>query len=252
MADARRVPVLTYHSIDASGSPVSVAAPEFARQMRALAAAGWTSLNLDAFIRGCRGGGWPRRSFVLTFDDGYRSLLDEALPIASAVGFTGIVFVASDRVGGRMSGAGEPAWTPASPLLDWEGLRSVASAGWTIGSHTRSHRPLPSLAPAEVARELTESKAAIEQKIGARVTSLAYPYGASSPAVERAAAEHYDACFGTTLAWVTPASRRDRLERLDAYYLRGMRVGELDGTLLGAYLALRGAVRRVRGLLRAG
>lgn len=251
MADLRRaVPVLTYHSIDGSGSPVSVAAPEFARQMQALAGGGWTSLPLDAFMQGLRGAGWPARTFLLTFDDGYRNLLDEALPVTSALGFTGIVFVATDRVGARMSGDGGPAWTPDSPLLDWDGLRDVASAGWTIGSHARSHRALPSLPADDVARELTGAKAAIEHKIGAPVTSFAYPYGASSAAVERIAADHYDACFGTTLAWVTPASRRARLERLDACYLRGMPIGELDGAPLGAYLALRRAGRAVRAMLR--
>ena len=245
MADAAlrpHVSVLTYHSIDGSGSPVSTAAPEFARQMSALASAGWRTLTPADFIRGHRAGGWPARTFLLSFDDGYRSLFDEAMPIAAAHAFTGVVFVATERVGGIMSGRCEP----SAPLLDWPGLRAVAAAGWSVASHGCSHRPLSSLPAAEVERELADSRAIIEDRIGAPVTTLAYPYGAKSPDVERVAAARYDAAFGTVLGRATRASRAAAIERIDAYYLRGMPLAGFDGVMWRLYLALRRVGRAVR------
>lgn len=249
MADVklrRHVPVLTYHSIDDSAAPVSVSEGEFRRQMQGLANAGWRTLTIEAFLRGRREGGWPERTFLLTFDDGYRNLLDLAVPIARECAFTGVVFVASDRVGGSMTGPHEPSWTPACPLLDWNGLRRVAEAGWTIGSHARTHRRLTALRPAEVVHELETSKTAIEQEIGARVVALAYPYGAVSADVERAAEVRYEAAFGTTLARVSVDSRPTNLERIDAYYLQGMPMAQLDSAAGQLYLAMRRAGRAMR------
>lgn len=241
-----RIPVLTYHSIDDSGSPVSIAPAAFRRQMHALASAGWRTIAMDAFVRGHRDRQWPARTFVLTFDDGYRNLVEHALPAASEHGFHGTVFVAIDRVGGTMAGPSEPSWTPALPLLDWDGLRTLAAAGWSIASHACSHRRLPSLAPAEAAEELARSKATIEDRIGAAVTAIAYPYGAVSDDVERLAAAQYSAAFGTTLAFTTASSRATHFERIDAYYLRGMPIAQLDGVLLRVYLAARRAGRALR------
>jgi peptidoglycan/xylan/chitin deacetylase (PgdA/CDA1 family) len=214
--------------------------------MRALASGGWRTIDVEAFLRGHHDGGWPARTFLLTFDDGYRNVLDTAMPIASDCSFTGIVFVASDRVGGCMRAPGEPSWTPDAPLLDWNGLRTLASAGWTIASHAQTHTRLTTLAAGAVARELTTSKTRIEDEIGAPATLLAYPYGAVSEAVERLAGQQFAAAFGTTLAYATPASRRTAVERLDAYYLRGRPIAQLDRAPLRAYMAVRRAGRALR------
>jgi peptidoglycan/xylan/chitin deacetylase (PgdA/CDA1 family) len=250
-ATTTRIPVLTYHSIDDSGSPVSIAPAEFRRQMHALASAGWRTIAMDAFERGHRDGQWPARTFVLTFDDGYRNLVDLALPAARDCSFHGTVFVAVDRVGDTMTGPAEPSWTPPSPLLDWNGLRELASEGWSIASHACSHRRLTSLDADDLERELAHSKQTIEDRVGAPVTVLAYPYGAVSPDVERAAGRHYRTAFGTTLSFVTASSRVTNLERIDAYYLKGRAVDALDGTALRSYLAVRRAGRAVRARLTA-
>jgi peptidoglycan/xylan/chitin deacetylase (PgdA/CDA1 family) len=242
------IPVLTYHSIDGSGSPVSIAPAEFRRQMHALAGAGWRTIAMDAFVRGHRDGHWPERTFVLTFDDGYANVIDQALPAARECGFHGTVFVAVDRVGGTMAGPDEPSWTPRTPLLDWSGLRALASEGWNIASHGCSHRRLTLLAASEIDRELAVSKHTIQDRVGAPVTALAYPYGVVTAAVERAAAAHYEAAFGTTLAYATASSRVTSVERIDAYYLRGRAVESLDGAIMKAYLALRRAGRAARRL----
>ena len=147
-----------------------------------------------------------------------------------------------------MAGADEPSWTPRSPLLDWSGLRALASEGWNIASHGCSHRRLTSLAAGEIDRELAVSKHTIQDRVGAPVTALAYPYGAVSPDVERAAAAHHEAAFVTTLAYATASSRATSVERIDAYYLRGRAVESLDGAIMKAYLAVRRAGRAARRL----
>jgi peptidoglycan/xylan/chitin deacetylase (PgdA/CDA1 family) len=240
------IPVLTYHSIDDTGSPVSMTAREFRRQMQSLAAAGWRTVTVSEFLAGHAEGRWPARAFLLTFDDGYRNVLEHALPVAAGCSFQGTVFVSTERVGGVMAGPGQPSWTPAGPLLDWTGLKTLASEGWSIASHGCTHRALPGVSNADATVELARSKETIEEELGVAVTAFAYPYGAVSQSVERLAAEHYEAAFGTRLARVTPASRATNFERIDAYYLKRLPVDRLDSTLARMYLAVRRAGRAMR------
>src|SRR5436190_6900669 len=100
------LPVLTYHSIDDSGSPVSVAPEEFRRQMTALATSGWRTLSLETALKGHAAGSWPARTLLLTFDDGFQNILDHAAPVLHLHGFRALVFVVTGRVGGTPDWAG--------------------------------------------------------------------------------------------------------------------------------------------------
>jgi peptidoglycan/xylan/chitin deacetylase (PgdA/CDA1 family) len=72
-------------------------------------------------------------------------------------------------------------------LLDEEGARMLHDAGLELGSHTMSHADLRSLGPAELARELEDSKSAVERITGKPCRTLAYPFGAYDERVMRAA-----------------------------------------------------------------
>jgi peptidoglycan/xylan/chitin deacetylase (PgdA/CDA1 family) len=72
--------------------------------------------------------------------------------------------------------------------LTWPMLTEMRQAGWTIGSHTRSHVSLPAESPDTIADELEGSRAVIEQHLGEPVTHFAYPGGQFTPAVVDAVA----------------------------------------------------------------
>ncbi len=63
------------------------------------------------------------------------------------------------------------------PMLTWEQLREMAGGGVTIGSHTLTHAALPALSRDDALRELAESKALLESKLGRPVKLFAYPFG---------------------------------------------------------------------------
>jgi peptidoglycan/xylan/chitin deacetylase (PgdA/CDA1 family) len=75
------------------------------------------------------------------------------------------------------------------PTLTWPMLAEMRRAGWTIGSHTRSHVSLPAESPETVADELEGSRAVIEQHLGEPVRHFAYPGGQFTPAVVDAVAQ---------------------------------------------------------------
>jgi len=83
-----------------------------------------------------------------------------------------------------------------------------------------SHRPLGSLAPADVLSEILDSRASLEDIVGRAVRSFAYPYGDAPPLAARTVREHFHAGFGIRLACATRRSRRELFERIDAFYVR--------------------------------
>ena len=66
---------------------------------------------------------------------------------------------------------------PEMVCLGWDELRGLARSGWEVGSHTCSHPHLTTLDDAILARELSQSRAAVEHGIGQPCRSIAYPYG---------------------------------------------------------------------------
>jgi peptidoglycan/xylan/chitin deacetylase (PgdA/CDA1 family) len=115
--------------------------------------------------------------FVLTFDDAHRSLLDLAMPRLRALDVPGAVFVPTDFVG------------TSDDVLSWDDLRALRDAGWTIGSHSRTHprmswRIYDEDAAAYACRlddEAGRSREILEQKLGVTIRDFAYPYGDITP-----------------------------------------------------------------------
>lgn len=242
MAAARfhnRSAILTWHSIDAGGSVISTAPEVFRRQIEWLAASG---LPVAPLARAAREPGLV----ALTFDDGFANFVEHAAPLLARHRLPATVFLVSGYSGRDNGWPGQSSAVPTLPLLGWDDARSIQRAGIELGAHTHSHPRLPQLSPGEVQRELERSRREIEDRTGAAVRALAYPYGASSPAVRRQAAALFETCVGTGLRMVRPPGEPlDDLPRLDMYYLRSnwAWLGSARGDL---YLSLRAGLRSVK------
>jgi len=242
--------VLTYHSLDTSGSVVSAPPEAFAAQISALAESGFRGVSLrDALIHHEAHGAWPERSVALTFDDGYANFYEVAAPALAARGFTATVFVVSGHVGGMNDWEPPPAGLGPRPMLSWSQLSDLSSAGIEIGAHTRRHRDLRRLSAPEARDEIGGSRAEIEDRLGRSVESFAYPFGHTSPdALEIVRMEFRAAC--TTVLRRAGRDPLHELPRVDMYYLRAPRQLSrlLDGRL-DRYLTIRRLARSARGLV---
>ncbi|MGH9485056.1 MAG: glycosyltransferase [Terriglobales bacterium] len=76
---------------------------------------------------------------------------------------------------------GEPPGQRA--FLSWEEIAIMQGAGVRFGSHTVEHTLLSWAAPAPVGEELQRSRRLLADKLGAPVTTFAYPWGGLSPFV---------------------------------------------------------------------
>ena len=244
---ARRVPILAYHSIADGPPPLCVSPSRFAEHVASLHGDGWHTLTLDAFLAGHVCGGWPARSLMLTFDDGMESFAKEAVPRLVRVGYCAIAFIVSGKIGGATDWPGWPPGAPVERLLDARALVEVAAAGMEIGAHSVSHARLTGLAPARIAREILDSCARLEDVVGRPVRTFAYPFGDAPPDARRLVGSHFDAGFGIKLAYASAGSRLERLERIDAYYLRRRTsLASLSSRTTRMALAGRSMLREIR------
>lgn len=241
-----RLPILTYHQLTETPSAVSVAPAAFRRHLARLAAAGYRVVPLGEALTvlAAEPDGDPKLA-VVTFDDGYQSVCDEAWPALAAYGWRATVFPVSDYVGRGNDWPRQPLLAPPAPLMGWAALRALADAGWEIGGHTRTHPDLCSLGDAALADELRGSKAALEERLGRPVATFAYPYGRYDARVRAAVRAVHAAACTTRMAVAGPRSDRWALERLDAYYFQGSVLPHVLATpLTPPYVA---AVRALRG-----
>jgi peptidoglycan/xylan/chitin deacetylase (PgdA/CDA1 family) len=210
--------ILTYHSIDDSGSPVSLDVGAFRRHVEWLDRGSVRVLSLDNLLAEPESG----NAVALTFDDAFVNFADRAAPLLLERGWPVTVFVVTGHVGGVNDWDGRAApGIPTLPLLGWDALGRLAAAGVTIGSHTRTHPRLPTLAPTQLEDELGESAARIARELGVAPKWFAYPYGDASDGVVAQAGGHYHGAVTTEHRPVGPDETALRLPRLDAWYFRG-------------------------------
>lgn len=150
---------------------------DFARFLDDLAARGYRTWTLaEAMARAGEGESLPRRSVVLTFDDGCRCFAEHAFPELQRRKMTATLFAVSGELGGS-NGWDRAAGEREERLLGAEELRRLADSGIEIGSHSRTHRDLTSCPAAELAAEVAGSRQDLEAALGVPVRTFCYPYG---------------------------------------------------------------------------
>jgi peptidoglycan/xylan/chitin deacetylase (PgdA/CDA1 family) len=241
------VAILAYHSIDNSGSVLSTSAEAFREQMDVLDELGVKVLGLDQIRSILRMESLTSPAVVITFDDGFRNVYENGLPVLQRCGYPATVFLVTGYCGRANSWPSQPNHIVQRPLLSWSEIRELRSAGITLGSHSVTHPDLTAVSLREADEELAASKKAIEDVVGDSVETFAYPYGSHNDAVRRLAREHYSLACATELGFVDHKSDLFALERVDMYYLRHPSVfRRLFTRKVAAYLRCRRAGRELR------
>ncbi|CAN5155924.1 hypothetical protein BH09GEM1_BH09GEM1_41340 [soil metagenome] len=241
--------ILTYHSLDNSGSPISVSPLAFASHVRWLAASNVRVVPVEALWSEVRSGTDTHGDAVaITFDDGFANFAEHGAPVLSEYGLPSTVFVVSRRVGttNAWDGRDQPG-IPTLPLLDWDTLGRLAEQRVSVGGHTQTHRRLNRLSSAEVDAEIIGGRDDIVTELGVTPGSFAYPYGVVSGAASDCVSRVFQLGVSTELRALSNIDAAARLPRLDAYYLRGANDLNAWGSMrFRMYLRLRAAIRSVR------
>ena len=241
--------ILTYHSIDESGSPISLSETVFRNQVAWLARSDVRVVSLDALMH------MPSDAdaVALTFDDGFVNFGDIAAPLLAEHALPSTLFVVADAVGRTNRWPGHrDRGVPELPLLGWDALGRLREQRVDIGAHTRTHANLARLTNGNVQDEVLGSAERITDAVGSAPTAFAYPYGGVSEAAVALVASRFAWGCTTEMRSVSSNEARALLPRLDMFYLR--QAGQLErwGTARFRYhLRLRAGARFVRHRLRA-
>jgi peptidoglycan/xylan/chitin deacetylase (PgdA/CDA1 family) len=210
------MPALMYHSVSAVGGPLrdlAVPPQRLAEQLAALTAAGYRLVGLTEALD-LLDAGSTDKLLAVTFDDGYRDFLTEAVPALAAAGARATLYASVGHLGGHAGWLGASAGA-FGPMLTWEQLAEVAAAGVEIGNHSLIHHPLDVLPPAQLREEIVRSHDELEQRLQVGLRSFAYPHGYNGERVREVvrAAGHDNATeVGRRLH--TPGERRFAVPRL--------------------------------------
>jgi len=167
------VPILCYHGIGPqTRGRLVMSVSAFEEQMRYLKREGYHVITLRQFLEfAALRRQLPRKTIVLTFDDGWKSFKEYAHPLLKELGFPATLFIYTDFIGARIA-------------MTWQELKELAQEGFDIQAHSKTHEDMrrkPVESNEDYGRrmqaELVQPLALIQQRVGQLPRILAYPYG---------------------------------------------------------------------------
>ena len=189
----------------------------------------------------------PERSLVITFDDGYRSVYEHAFPVLQRYGMTATVFLAT--------GNGKTKRLPSMDgrsMLSWHEIKEMHRSGIAFGGHTLTHPDLTQLRPELAETEVVGGKRIIEDALGSKVDTFAYPFGRYDKRCRELVSRHFVCACSDRLGLLRPDTDPYAMERVDAYYLRTERLfGAMTASFFPLYVKARAIPRLIRRALQS-
>jgi len=232
--------ILTYHSLDLSGSPVSLTPETFEQHMRWLAENRIPVVPLTEIVN-------SPGAVALTFDDGFRSFRRSALPVLQELDLPATVFVVTGYCGRTNRWPSQPESIPTLDLLAWSEIEELVRQGVEFGAHTVTHPDLTALEPQSAAREIRQSRVDLEDHTGRPARAFAWPYGLSTPSLRAMAKEEFPVVCGTDLRFLEGTYDDADLPRIDAFYWAHPFWFQRQGSPIGrTYTGVRRLIRKGR------
>ncbi len=235
--------ILTFHSIEASASVLSFDARLFDALLADLTKKAIPICDLDTLLVSNVDNG-----VAITFDDGMKSVYQNALPILREYQAPAHVFLTTAVIGGNRVWPQQPSSIPSCEMLNWQEVEALHLAGIYMECHTHSHPDMRSLTRDQIAEECGKADEMIISRLGRKPRYFAYPFGYHN----RIARDFVRGCYAgsvtTELRKLGADEDTAALPRLDAYYLRSRaRIRLMDSPAMDIYLKLRHRMRTLKG-----
>lgn len=165
--------ILQYHHVATNTPAVSSISPQgFAEHMDLLEKENMVVVDLYEAMQALdRGETLPDRAVVITFDDAYLSVYENALPILAKRKWPFTMFVNTAAVDGNHNVA-----------MSWDQLRDMQRQGGVLANHSVNHpylieRPETLSIEQWLDQEIGHAQRRLEKELGISIRMHAYPYG---------------------------------------------------------------------------
>jgi len=175
--------ILQYHHVsDNTPSSTSISVVQFEAHLQYLADNDFHVVSLSTLMNAIRKQ-QPivDKTIVITFDDGYLDILENAKPLLDKFEYPFSIFISPNVIEKGYSG-----------FLSWQQLKVLADEGTIIANHGFSHDSF-ARQPAGIeqiqwlnqqGQKLNDAEAIIQEKIGQSWRYFAYPYGEYTPEIQ--------------------------------------------------------------------
>ena len=168
-----KIPVLLYHSISNDNSPMSLNINFFENQMKYLKNNGFQTVDFNEIDPNLK----SKKQIIITFDDGYKDILNNALPILKKYNFKATSFFVTNLIGQNNSWDVKKKSYIKKEIMNPSDILQWISSGMHIGSHSHNHVDLTKISEEKLLYELEFSKKFLEDKFDNKNNIFCYPYG---------------------------------------------------------------------------
>lgn len=175
----KKIPILMYHAVDDNAwgdTSLFVNVKDFEMQMKYLSDNGYTSLFLSEIDKADE----YEKPIIITFDDGYKNVYDNAYPILKKYNLKSCFYIITR-------------WMDGDTYVTSDMVKEMDNSGIVeIGSHTLTHNKLGQNSYEKQYEELTLSKKDLETLLSKNINTIAYPYGSYNKDTIAITKENYD------------------------------------------------------------
>jgi peptidoglycan/xylan/chitin deacetylase (PgdA/CDA1 family) len=216
------IPILMYHGIVSNGNcignAIHVSKGNFEQQMAWLFENKFRVITISKMLQFFQQKEITSKCVVLTFDDGYESLLMNATPILEKYSFSATLFLLTGAVGKKTYGdlnTQNSTFPENDGPLNWGQLKIMEQSGWDIQSHSCNHYIHNIIKNDVLENEMRSSKEEIENNLQKTVTFYSYPCGSyNTRCLQMLKATGYEAAFSVHPGMATRNSDVRRLPRI--------------------------------------
>ena len=159
----KKVLIMYYHEVVKRGEGATyqkIEEEKFEAQMRYLQEQGYISLFFSELDKAL-----PEKSVIVSFDDGFRSVYDNAAPIMQKYGIKGNIYLPTAYIG------------QDEKFMDWDMVRRLQENGFEMQAHTHNHVDIRTLSAEDMQREVQTSNEYFIRELGKAPCAICLPFG---------------------------------------------------------------------------
>lgn len=133
----------------------------FEQEMKYLADNGYRSLHFSELSDPI-----PNKSIIVSFDDGFRTVYENAAPVMQKFGIKGNIYLPTDYIG------------QDEHFMTWNMVQELYRSGlFEMQAHTHTHSDIRALSARQLKDEITASDKLFQEKLGYLPPAFCMPFG---------------------------------------------------------------------------